>query len=215
MAVNPVTKDVGEVSEDWINKFERYASDASSDQLRVLYGKLLSGEIRNPNSVQPSTLHFVAMLNEETTGLIERVLPFVVSDGSTGFIFPEAIQPKLNVYETTVLEQSGFWTADKNLTINKEGAKVFALTVNQTMTLKIDLPKENSPNIQVCVMTRAGCDLASIINRSFDEKSIADWAFSFGATQATFLQYSENKEEVVDARVYKPEPPSAASDADS
>ena len=46
-------------SEDLLAKFERHAEDASSDQLRSLFTKLLAGEIRNPGAISPRTLHVI------------------------------------------------------------------------------------------------------------------------------------------------------------
>jgi hypothetical protein len=50
-------------SEDWLANFESYAEEASSDQLRTLFARLLAGEIRKPSSISPMTLHFVSMLD--------------------------------------------------------------------------------------------------------------------------------------------------------
>ena len=43
----PPNQDSEGPSDDWLNKFERYAEDASSDDLRLMFAKLLAGEIRN------------------------------------------------------------------------------------------------------------------------------------------------------------------------
>ena len=43
----------------WMMKFERYVEDVSDDDLRMVFGKLLAGEIRRPGEVAQSTLHFV------------------------------------------------------------------------------------------------------------------------------------------------------------
>ena len=65
-------------SEDWLAKFERHAEDASSDQLRSLFAKLLAGEIRNPGAISPRTLHVISMLDQETATLTRYfITPFL------------------------------------------------------------------------------------------------------------------------------------------
>ena len=78
LQADPPPEDSDGPSEDWLAKFERYAEDASSDQLRTLFAKLLAGEIRKPGDVSPITLHFVSMLDQKTATLIQRVFPYTV-----------------------------------------------------------------------------------------------------------------------------------------
>ena len=65
-------------SEDWLAKFERYAEEASSDQLQTLFAKLLAGEIRKPGGISPMTLHFVSMLDQKTASHIQRVFSYTI-----------------------------------------------------------------------------------------------------------------------------------------
>ena len=54
-----------EPDEDWLNKFIRYAEDASSERLQTLFGKILSGEVKRPGSFSPATLRAVSELTQE------------------------------------------------------------------------------------------------------------------------------------------------------
>lgn len=51
--------------EDWFMAFMRFAEDASSDKLRDLFGRILAGEIANPNSISIATLRAAAELDQE------------------------------------------------------------------------------------------------------------------------------------------------------
>lgn len=53
-----------EVDEDWLNIFERYAETASSDRMQKLWGRVLSGEIRNPGKFSLRTLRFLSEFSQ-------------------------------------------------------------------------------------------------------------------------------------------------------
>ena len=78
LQAHPPTEQGDGPSEDWLAQFERRAEDASSDQLRTLFAKLLAGEIRKPGGISPMTLHFVSTLDQKTASLIQQVFPYTV-----------------------------------------------------------------------------------------------------------------------------------------
>lgn len=57
--------------EDWINRFFRYAEDVSSEQMRVLWGRILAGEVGRPGSFSLKTLDFVRSLTKQDANLLE------------------------------------------------------------------------------------------------------------------------------------------------
>jgi Protein of unknown function (DUF2806) len=66
-----------EVEEDWLNVFEKYAQDASSDRMQELWAQVLAGEIRRPKTFSLKTLRFLSELDQETARLFEKYLPLV------------------------------------------------------------------------------------------------------------------------------------------
>lgn len=57
---DPIT----EVEEDWLNVFERYAEDASSERMQKLWGRVLAGEIRQPGKFSMRTLRFLSEFSQ-------------------------------------------------------------------------------------------------------------------------------------------------------
>jgi hypothetical protein len=49
---------------DWIDKFTRFAEDASSERLQDLFARILAGEVRRPGSYSLSTLRVVSELDK-------------------------------------------------------------------------------------------------------------------------------------------------------
>lgn len=61
------------VDKDWINRFFSYAGDFSSEEIRILWGKLLAGEIRRPNSISLRTLDVLHNLSIQEAILFNEV----------------------------------------------------------------------------------------------------------------------------------------------
>jgi Protein of unknown function (DUF2806) len=64
--------------DDWLNVFERYAEDASSDRLQDLWGRILSGQLRKPKAFSLQTLRFVSELDEQVVTLFEKWSPYII-----------------------------------------------------------------------------------------------------------------------------------------
>jgi hypothetical protein len=62
------------LDEDFLNVFERYAETASSDRMRNLFGRILSGEIRKPGAFSFSTLRLAAELDQHTAQIFQRIV---------------------------------------------------------------------------------------------------------------------------------------------
>lgn len=53
-----------EVDNNWVNKFSRFAEDVSSNEAQLLWGRVLSGEIKSPGSFSLRTLRFLSELDK-------------------------------------------------------------------------------------------------------------------------------------------------------
>lgn len=127
LSETPPKEDNGGVSDVWMDKFERHAEEAGSVDLQLLFGKILAGEIREPGTISPATLHLVSMLDAQTASLIDKVLPYTLS---TGVTLLAALPEKLSATEISFIEQSGFFSGDKrySLTLNEDGRAGTKLT---------------------------------------------------------------------------------------
>lgn len=71
--------------DDWLNVFERYAEDASSERLQDIWGRIFAGELRRPKTFSLRTLRFVSELDENVVTLFEKWSPRVVNADFIGF----------------------------------------------------------------------------------------------------------------------------------
>lgn len=59
------------LSDDWLNKFEKYAEDASTERMQDLWARVLAGEIRKPRSFSPRSMRFLSEFLPEDANLFE------------------------------------------------------------------------------------------------------------------------------------------------
>lgn len=198
---NPPSADKGGPSDQFMTNFERYAEDATSEDLRLMFGRLLAGEIRKPGSVSPASLHFVSMLDHGTAELIKRVLPACSQDAA----FLENIQPRLSVAEITYLEQAGFWAADKllPLTFDGKGALIRIMRKNEGYVCIAEPNK--LIQLQLAILSHPGRDLVSATEIPFDYESMAETFFRNGATyfHAGKAKYFDDKVSIPEGDKFK------------
>ena len=52
------------IEDDWLNVFERYAEDASTERMQKLWGRVLAGEVRKPGRFSMRTLRFLSEFSQ-------------------------------------------------------------------------------------------------------------------------------------------------------
>ncbi|MGO9237981.1 MAG: DUF2806 domain-containing protein [Methylocella sp.] len=157
-----------EVDEDWLNVFEKYAEDASSERMQTLWARVLAGEIRNPKQFSLKTLRFVSELDQETARLFEKHLPLVCNNNFVPTIQPFSGQPFIELLH---LQDSGLITGiggniQQSLPISEQR---IAFLINQGRVILVTGPKGFVINIPCAVLTKIGVELSRIIQLPFSE----------------------------------------------
>ena len=70
-----------ELDEDWLNYFEEYAEKVSSEQLQILWARILAGQISRPTSFSLATLRFMSEVDKECAQLFEKATEYCLEDG--------------------------------------------------------------------------------------------------------------------------------------
>ena len=71
------------VEQGWINRFFDSVADVSDEDLQKLWGKVLAGEIKQPNSYSLRTLETLKNLSKYEAELFNKISPYIVNmDGS-------------------------------------------------------------------------------------------------------------------------------------
>jgi hypothetical protein len=80
-----------EMDDDWLNAFEREASQKSSEEMQCLFGKILSGEIRKPSRFSIKTLKLAGELDGKVAQLFLRLCSCAVSFVHGGEIYDSRV----------------------------------------------------------------------------------------------------------------------------
>ena len=76
---NEKDRPIDEISDDWLNEFENYAKLKSSDDMRLIFGKILSGEIRKPGTFSIRTVRLISQLDNNAARLFQLLCSQSVS----------------------------------------------------------------------------------------------------------------------------------------
>jgi hypothetical protein len=71
------------IDDDWMNFFASYAEKASSETLRELWGRILSGEIVRPGTFSFTTMRILSELDAPTARLFEEIASKALDEGCT------------------------------------------------------------------------------------------------------------------------------------
>lgn len=77
------------VDPDWLSQFLSHCQDISSEDVQVLWGRILAGEVRNPGSFSRRTLASVYLLSREEANKFTKLCSAVweIPEGPTPFLF--------------------------------------------------------------------------------------------------------------------------------
>ncbi|MFD2554595.1 DUF2806 domain-containing protein [Sphingobacterium tabacisoli] len=79
-----------EISDDWLNEFENYGRLKSSDDMKLIFGKLLSGEISKPGTFSIRTIRLISQLDNDAAKLFQRLCSLSISMHLGGKIISDA-----------------------------------------------------------------------------------------------------------------------------
>ena len=86
------------VDDYWATRFFDMAADISGKDMQIIWGKILAGEIKRPNSYSIRTLELLRSLTTQEIQALKETLPLVMIRGSDYFIInDEEILKKYNI----------------------------------------------------------------------------------------------------------------------
>lgn len=76
-----------EIEDDWLNEFESHARLKSSDEMKLIFGKILSGEILNPGTFSIRTVRLISQIDSQTAKLFQILCNLSISLRFNGHIY--------------------------------------------------------------------------------------------------------------------------------
>lgn len=155
---------VKEIDEDWLNVFERYAEDASSERLQGLWGRVLAGEVRRPGKYSTRTLRFLSEFSQADALTFEIFAKFSFSDHAP----KKLVKPKYgsNIRDLIYLESSGLLQGSgglgfqKSYTFNKEG---YLTIVEKNLVIVLYGKPKKKIAYEVIALTPLGQELLDLV----------------------------------------------------
>lgn len=159
-------EDVGQpeksINSDWLNQFEFFAEQATSDSLREIWAQVLAGEIRRPNSFSRSTIRAIAELDIDIAKKFEVALRYRHSDQ---FLFqPKDLKGDL-LMDFNFLEEEGFLQGAVGLLgidIPSDANGNFTLICGDLILRAATQPNQKI-RANLIRITRTGQEIASIL----------------------------------------------------
>ena len=74
-----LSESTAEISDDWLNSFREQASTKTSQEMQILFGKILAGEICRPASFSIRTVQIMGQLDSGTANLFRKLCSLAIS----------------------------------------------------------------------------------------------------------------------------------------
>lgn len=84
------------LDEDWTTRFFKIVEDVSNEEMQALWGKILAGEVKQPNSYSLRTLELIRNLSKHEAETFMKVSNFAILSGKGYYIFNGNDSDKLN-----------------------------------------------------------------------------------------------------------------------
>lgn len=70
------------IEEDWLRQFKNCSQDISNTEMKLIWSKVLAGEIKRPKSYSVRTLHLLGELSKDDAEIIAKIAPFTLCGNS-------------------------------------------------------------------------------------------------------------------------------------
>ncbi|WP_415299137.1 DUF2806 domain-containing protein [Clostridium perfringens] len=166
------------VDNDWMIRFINSVEDISNEKMQIIWGKILAGEIINPNSVSLRTLDILRNLSKNEAKLFEKICNYIINER---YIYnDDDILKKYEIIYADMLNLADYGLINSSMLISNN----ININENEVMLFKNDeyivMAKSNTENIEISLpiflLSEAGKELSKIVNKKVNSNYIFDVA---------------------------------------
>lgn len=193
--INVKTISDNKPDEDWITRFFNYAQDISSIEMQELWGRILSGEIKNPGSYSLRTLDSVRNMTKNDAMIFEHLAKFALkSVSSQVWIIPtfdkSFLKTKFNIFpahQFILSELNLMYPTELSLTScsNNEEETIF-LTENDILLIKKG-NIQSEIKMPIWKFTQIGSEIISLVEKNYNDEYIMNIANYFKSQQGVAI----------------------------
>lgn len=150
------------IDDEWLTRFQTFASTASSDKMRNLWGRVLAGEAKSPGSFSAASLRFIFDLDKTLAATCERVAKKVVN-GSL-FQSDEDLSGR-PLSDLLALQAAGLLAgvgANLTMTMNGNLDEDFSMWSGK-FAIKAKQKTPRKLSIRICSVTQLGLEIFSLL----------------------------------------------------
>jgi hypothetical protein len=161
-------------SDDWIYRWRDYASTVSHEELQLLWGRVLAGEVKAPGTFSLRFLNFLNNLGKHDAQLIATAMPYVISDFISRETNEHLERAGLTFANLLLLQELGILTGVDGLGLRKTfsalpGQRIRMLLRSHGIGIGFEAPEGTSSlEIAAYVVTGLGQQLARLGNFQAD-----------------------------------------------
>lgn len=177
---NEEVVDTKPVNPDWITRFFNIVGDVSDEEMKIIWAKILAGEIKQSGRFSLRFIETVRNLSTEEAGLFCEFIPYLIPNGEATFLPSSSDLLKkygIGFNEVCLLEECGLIKA-KGLFLTKEGEEnIFDFMYDKTL-IEIIMVKKNEKyslttwpaKIGGYFLTSVGYELLQLSEKRYHEK---------------------------------------------
>lgn len=165
---------------DWLNQWAEYVGNISSEQLQLLWGKILAGEVKSPGKYSRRTLSFIKDLSQKEAELIAKIAPFVTQN----YIVKDVGSTKTNISIDNLLSleamgilnasSSGIGSVRMVFSSDRPDKYEKALVYGNTLLIIRASDAAKKLELPVYSITSLGTEIISIGNFTINEEHLLD-----------------------------------------
>ena len=151
-------------SNEWAAHFYDCAKDCSDDEIRILWSKILVGEIKSPGKYYKRTLTNLKQIEKHEAEWFVKLCKYTIEESIVPeFVLSNGLIP-FNEYQSLV--DCGFVNANEgNMVISKDSVSPLKL---KTININLNL-LSNSYKLRVLTLTDTGIQICKLVNTATDE----------------------------------------------
>jgi uncharacterized protein DUF2806 len=172
------------VDEDWITRFFNYAEDVSDEKMQTLWGQVLAGEIKQPNSYSLRTLELLRNLTKKEAQILTKAANLVIEFSGEPFLYDQTdILEKhgISFDDQILLIETGLLSSKANLVLifkNDDKDVTNYFLYNKYIIRKIKKANTTEYQLPALRFTKIGTELLKLISKNQNNDYIKEFCQS-------------------------------------
>ncbi len=209
------SEEIEEINDDWLNQYEKEVRLKSTEEMQLLFGRILAGEIQRPSSFSIKTVKLLGELDNSVATLFQHICSLCISLRANNTIYDARVVSLtgnaasnsllnygLNFNHLNLLHEHGLIISDYNSYFNyrmcvadkeRQVVKFGFSYQNQdwAFTPTVDRPKEQELNLHGVLLSQAGKELLSIVDLEHDEEYTSALQKYFGTLNLQMVKITK------------------------